>query len=109
MKTFAFTRVLTGIATAVVLTATTAAGTSGALAHGMGMSGGMGMGSNHFSGLNSHITNLSTVTTNKLTTISHDRRRFRFIRFGLLGSAGPVCVYKWTELGRVKICPADVY
>ena len=86
MKTLAFTRVLTGIASAVVLTAATAAGTSGALAHGMGMSGGMGgMGSNHFSSLNSHITNLSTVTTNKLTSISHDRRRFRFIRFGLLG------------------------
>jgi hypothetical protein len=33
----------------------------------------------------------------------HDARRFRFS----LGYVYPstVCVYKWTELGRVRICP----
>jgi hypothetical protein len=49
--------------------------------------------------------------TNKLTHVGdHDRRHLRFLRFGYVGiDAAPVCFYKWTNIGRVRICPSLDY
>ena len=47
------------------------------------------------------------IETNKVTHMRfHDRRRFHFVRFGYgYVDASPVCFYKWTSVGRVRICP----
>jgi hypothetical protein len=91
--------------------ATVAALTSGALAHGGGMGGHMGgsMGHNTVTVTKTGTTSLTKV--DKVTNIGdRDRRRFRFRRFGYVGVvASPVCFYKWTSLGRVRICPDVAY
>jgi hypothetical protein len=102
--------VLTAAATALMI-----AVSNNALAHGGGMGGHVGgnMGGNlgrtnpmSFVGSNKVITG-----TNKLTHVGdHDRRRLRFLRFGYVGTdAEPVCFYKWTNIGRVRICPSLDY
>ena len=98
MTTFNFTRFLAAAATAVALSLTVS---SSALAHGAGMSGGhLGSGFGHITS-----TNVTGNTTNKLIRFGdHDVRRLRFSRFGYVYSPA-VCIYKWTELGRVRICP----
>jgi len=100
---------------AAITAALTAAVSNHALAHGGGMGGPMGgsMGGNpgrtnttSFVGSNKVITG-----TNKLTHVGdHDRRHLRFLRFGYVGiDAAPVCFYKWTNIGRVRICPSLDY
>jgi hypothetical protein len=93
MTMFNFTCFLAAAATAVAFSLTAS---SGALAHGAGMSGSHG---------NIASTNVTGNTTNKLTRLGdHDVRRLRFSRFGYVYSPS-ACIYKWTELGRVRICP----
>jgi hypothetical protein len=90
------TSVLAGAATIAALTI---ALSDSALAHGGGMGGHMGGSMGH---------NTATVTKmDKVTNFGdRDRRRFRFRRFSYVGfTASPVCFYKWTSLGRVRICP----
>ena len=97
MTTFNFTRFLAGTATAVALSITAS---GSALAQGAGMGGGrIGSGFGHITS-----ANVTGNSTSRLTRPGdHDARRFRFS----LGYVYPstVCVYKWTELGRVRICP----
>ena len=104
--------VLAGAATAAVLTI---AISGSALAHGGGMGGHMG---GSIGGNLGHINATSPIQLNKVTTgtnkVIHagdrDRRHFRFLRFGYVGvDAAPVCYYKWTSLGRVRICPSLDY
>jgi hypothetical protein len=96
--------VLAGVATVAALTI---AVSGSALAHGGGMGGHMGgsMGHNTVT-----MTKTGTTTVTKIDKVTNigdrDRRRFRFRRFGYVGvAASPVCFYKWTSLGRVRICP----
>lgn len=88
-------RILAGAATAV---AVTLAVSGNAFAHGSGM------GVGHTGGVIEHSTT-SFVTSNKglVRLGNHDGRRFR-IRFGVAYPSGG-CIYRWTELGRVRICP----
>ena len=96
MTTFNFTRFLAGAATAVAFSITVS---GSALAHGAGMGGG------HTGGGFGHVTSASVTgnSTRLMRLGDHDARRFRFS----LGYVYPstVCIYKWTELGRVRICP----
>ena len=99
------TSVLAGAATAAAITI---AASGSALAHGGGLGGHMGGSMGH----NTVVGPIKTVTstkTEKVTRIEdRDRRRFRFGRFGYVGVgvlASPVCYYKWTSLGRVRMCP----
>ena len=90
------TDVLAGAATVAALTI---ALSGNALAHSGGMGGHMGGNVWH---------NTTTLTkTERVTNIGdRDRRHFRFRRFGYVGvPASPVCFYKWTSLGRVRVCP----
>ena len=102
------TSVLAGVATAAAITI---AASGSALAHGGGMGGHMGGNMGH----NTVVGPIKTVTltkTEKVVRIDRDRRRFRFGRFGYVGVdvvASPVCYYKWTNLGRVRICPGLDY
>jgi len=101
------TNVLAAAATAAALTI---AASGSALAHGGGMGGGhMGgnMGGNMGGGNVGHTRTTNMIETNKVTHIRfHDRRRFHFVRFGYgYVDASPVCFYKWTSVGRVRICP----
>jgi hypothetical protein len=94
MTNFNLTRILSGAAAAV---AVTIAMSGGVFAH--------GMGGGHMGNMVEHNTSTNVTGNNKLTHLgNHDGRRFRFIRFGYLGNS-PVCIYKWTELGRVRVCP----
>jgi hypothetical protein len=94
------TNVLAGAATAVALTV---AVSGNAFAHGIG--GHMG---GSYTGHGPTV--IKTETTKWTNFRDRDRRRFfRFREFGYLGvAAAPYCFYKWTHLGRVKICP-DIY
>jgi hypothetical protein len=103
------------VAGATTATVLIIAVSSNALAHGGGMGAHMGgsMGgylgrtnATSFVGSNKMITR-----TTKLTHVgNHDRRRLHFLRFGYVGiDAAPVCFYKWTNLGRVHICPSLDY
>jgi hypothetical protein len=96
MTKFNPSRILAGAATAVAITLAVS-GT--AFAHGAGM-GGMG----HMGGVTEHgTTNL--VTTKSLIRLGNrDGRRFHF-RVGV-AYLPDGCIYRWTELGRVRICPA---
>jgi hypothetical protein len=89
------TRILAGTA---ALAAVTIAASGSALAHGGGIGG--------------HLET-KTVTpskTEKVVRIDRDRRRVRFGRFGHFDVvAAPACFYKWTSLGRVRICPDVAY
>jgi hypothetical protein len=89
------TTVLAGAATAVALSI---AVSGNALAHGGGMGGhgNIGVG--------------KTETTKVANFHDRDRRRFlRFREFGYVGVAvAPYCFYKWTPLGKVRVCP-DTY
>jgi len=99
MTTFNFTRFLAGAAAAVALSITVS---GSALAHGAGRGGG------HIGGEFGHITstNVTGNSNNRLTRLLGDRdaRRFHFSHFGYVYPS-TVCIYKWTELGRVRICP----
>ncbi len=111
MTKLSVTKVLAGAATAAALTI---ALSGNALAHFGGMNGHMGgnMGGN-LTGTLSHTTNLIGTNnlvsqTTKVTDMSkHFRdRRFRFLRFGSVDiDPAPACFYKWTSIGRVRICP----
>lgn len=99
MTKLSVTSVLAGAATLATLTI---AVSGSALAHGGGMGGSMGH--------NTVTTKTGTTTVTKIDKVTNigdrDRRRFRFRRFGYVGvAASPVCFYKWTSLGRVRICP----
>jgi hypothetical protein len=95
MTKFNLTNKLAAAAAALALSI---AVSGSALAHGMGGT----MGGNTGNGLG-HITGSNLTGSTKLLTLSgHDGRRLRFIRFGLYPSG---CVYRWTEFGRVRICP----
>jgi len=111
---------------AAITAALTAAVSNHALAKGGGMGGHMGgsmgghMGGNlgrinttSLVGSNKVITGTNKVITetNKLTHVGdHDRRHLRFLRYGYVGiDAAPVCFYKWTNIGRVRICPSLDY
>ena len=101
------TSILAGAATAAAITI---AASGSALAHGGGM-GRMGgnVVHNTFVGPNKTV---NPIKTEKVVRIDRDRRRFRFGRFGYVGVdvvASPVCYYKWTSLGRVRICPGLDY
>jgi hypothetical protein len=100
--------VLAGAATVAALTI---AVSGSALAHGGGMGGHMGgsMGHNTVTVTKTGPTTLTKI--DKVTNIGdRDRRRFRFRRFGYVGVvASPVCLYKWTSIGRVRICPDVAY
>jgi hypothetical protein len=107
------TTILAGAVTAVAITI---AASGSALAHGGGMGGHMGGSWGGTLGHNTvvpvkTVNPTKTVTkTEKVIRIDRDRRRVRFGRFGYLGVdvvAAPVpgCFYKWTSLGRVRICP----
>jgi hypothetical protein len=103
MTKLSVTSVLAGAAT---LAALTIAVSGSALAHGGGMGGHMGGSMGH----NTVTTKTGTTTVTKIDKVTNigdrDRRRFRFRRFGYVGvPASPVCFYKWTSLGRVRICP----
>jgi hypothetical protein len=96
MTTFKFTRFLAGAATAVALTI---AVSGSALAKGGG-----GMGGGHMSGgsgIPAVVTGNGGNGTVRLG--GHDGHHFGFT----LGYAYPstVCFYRWTNLGRVRICP----
>jgi hypothetical protein len=98
MTKFNVTNVLAGAATVVALSV---AVSGNALAHGIGGHGYIGHGP----------TTVTKTETTKWTHFrDHDRRRFfRFREFGYVGVAvAPYCFYKWTHLGRVKICP-EIY
>jgi hypothetical protein len=101
MNTFNLTRVLAGAATAVALTI---AVSGSAFAHGGGMGGG-GMGG-HIGGTIGHDSFATQTTNNGGNKLGHlgDRRRLRFFYV----NTAPGCIYRWTELGRVRICP-DYY
>jgi len=106
MTTFSFARILTGVATAAILSTATLSGATDALAHGGMGGGGMGgggMGGGHVGGMGMHTQNLTKITNLSRSGL-RDRRRFRFIGVGYVNAAS-ACVIKWTELGRVKICP----
>jgi hypothetical protein len=93
-----FIRFLGGAATAVALSI---AVSSSALAHGAGM------GSGHIGGEFGHVTSTNVIGngTNRFTRLGdHDARRFRFRHFGYVYPS-TVCFHKWTELGRVRVCP----
>jgi hypothetical protein len=96
--------VLAGAATVAALTI---AVSGSALAHGGGMGGhtGANIGHNTMTMTKTGTTTLTKI--DKVTTVGdRDRRRFRFRRFGYVGVvASPACFYKWTNLGRVRICP----
>jgi hypothetical protein len=94
MTSFGFLRFVAGGATAVAISLVAS---GNAFAHGAGMGSGMGLG---------HITatNVTVNSTNQLTRFGDHDRRFRVSRFGYLYPS-TVCVYRWTDLGRVRICP----
>lgn len=100
---------------AAITAALTAAVSNHALAKGGGMGGHMGgsMGGN-LGRINTTSlvgSNKVIAGTNKLTHVGdHDRRHLRFLRYGYVGiDAAPVCFYKWTNIGRVRICPSLDY
>jgi hypothetical protein len=114
------TAILAGAAAAAAITI---AASGSALAH-----GGMGSHMGGWGGTIGHNTLVAektvpvktvnptkTVTkTEKVIRIDRDRRRVRFGRFGYLGvdvvaAPVPACFYKWTGLGRVRICPDFPY
>jgi hypothetical protein len=97
MTTFGFPRFLAGAATAVAFSLVSGS----AFAHGAGMGGG------HIVNGLGHITstNLTVNGTDKLIRLGdHDGRRFRFSRYNYFYPA-TLCVHRWTEFGRVRICP----
>jgi len=96
MTKFNPSRILAGAAAAAAITL---AVSGSAFAHGMG-----GMG--HMGGVTEHGTT-NFVSTNKSSLFrigSHDGHRFR-VRFGFAYPTSGGCIYRWTELGRVRICP----
>jgi hypothetical protein len=100
MTKFNVPSVLAGAVTAVALLIVAS---GNAMAHGGGM-GGHGY-------IGHGPTTLTKTETTKWTNFrDHDRRRFfRFREFGYVGvAAAPYCFYKWTPLGRVRVCP-DAY
>jgi hypothetical protein len=100
------TSVLAGAATAAGITI---AASGSALAHGGGM-GHMGGSIGGNMGHNTVVSPIKTVTltkSEKVVRIDRDRRRFRFGGVDVVTS--PVCYYKWTNLGRVRICPGLDY
>jgi hypothetical protein len=108
MTKLSVSSVLAGAATVAALTI---ALSGGALAHGGGMGGHMGGSMGHNTAT---VTKTGTTTLTKIDKVTNigdrDRRRFRFRRFGYVGVvASPVCFYKWTSLGRVRICPDAEY
>ncbi len=106
------TGVLASAATAAFLTI---AVSGSALAHGSGIGG--HMGANIGGNMGHNTATLGTLSKTvkvppmtKTPIVDRDRRRFRFRRFEYVGVAGaPVCFYKWTSLGRVRICPGLDY
>jgi hypothetical protein len=98
MTKFNVTSVLAGVATAVALSITVSG--NALAAHGSGMGG-------HGHTDPGPTTVTKTETTKWTNFHDHDRRRFvRFREFGYVGVAGaPYCFYKWTPLGRVRVCP----
>lgn len=102
MTKLSITSVLASAATAAALAL---AVPGSALAHGGGMGGHVGGGMVHSTAT---VTKTDKVTKiDKVTNIGdRDRRRFRFRRFGYGGFVPPpICFYRWTNLGRVRICP----
>jgi hypothetical protein len=94
-------RTFAAFATVVLL----AAGTAAADAHGMGM-GHMSSGPSIVNFTQIKTTNLSTKTDNNVSSMSHDRRRFRFISVGATYvTPTTTCFYKHTIWGLAKICP----
>jgi hypothetical protein len=94
MTRFNPSRILAGAAAAAAITL---AVSGSALAHGMG-----GMG--HMGSVTEHGTTNFVSTNKSLFRIgSHDGHRFR-TRFGV-AYLPDGCIYRWTELGRVRICP----
>jgi hypothetical protein len=98
MTKFNVPSVLAGAATAVALLIVAS---GNAMAHGGGIGG---------HGYIGHGPTTLTKTTKWTNFRDHDRRRFfRFREFGYVGVAAvPYCFYKWTPLGRVRVCP-DAY
>jgi len=94
------TGALAGAATAAALMMMAS---GNALAHGGGIGGHMGGSIGGNMGRNT----ATLVRTDKVPPIGdHDGRRFRFHRFGYVGVVtSPVCLYKWTNLGPVRVCP----
>ena len=99
MTKFNITSVLAGAATAIALSITVSG--NALAAHGGGMGG------HGYTG----PTAVTKTETTKWTNF-HDRDRRHFFRFREFGYAGvavaPYCFYKWTPLGRVRVCP-DIY
>ena len=107
------TTALAGVATAAAITI---AASGSAFAHGGGMGGRIG---GSWGGNVGHNTAVQVKTVNPTKTVTktekvirteRDRRRVHFGRFGYLGvdvvaAPVPACFYKWTSLGRVRICP----
>jgi hypothetical protein len=83
------------------------AGTAAADAHGMGMGHPMGNGPSTISLTQIKTTNLSqTNKTDNMSSVSRDRRRFRFISVGATYvTPTTTCFYKHTIWGLAKICP----
>ena len=86
MTTFSFARILTGVATAAILSTATLSGATDALAHG-GMGGG-GVGGGHVGGMGMHTQNLTKITNLSRSGL-RDRRRFRFIGVGYASMPRP--------------------
>jgi len=97
MRSFNLGRIVAAAATAFALSISLSAT---AFAHGGGMGGA------HLGNTLGHTgsTNLIVNNGGKLTHLDRDGRRFRRLRF-IYVDGGPVCFYKWTALGRVRICP----
>ena len=96
-------RTFAGLATAALFAVGTLAAATTANADGIG--GNMGM--NHPT-----TVNLTPTKTTNLSPkiVDRDRRRFRFIDVGAAYvTPVPACFYKWTSLGRVRICPDPGY
>jgi hypothetical protein len=95
---------VTGIlAGAATFAAITIAASGSALAHGGGMGGNRG-----HSAVVAPTKAVTPTKIEKVVRIDRDRRRVRFGRFGFFDVAAapvPACFYKWTSLGRVRICP----